>query len=271
MVKQTPVRNRTVIQEAEPNQVEDQLGQLQQQFDLLKAQVRQAQQLSSLGTAATTIAHEVNNLLTPILGYAEFAVNTDDAALHKKALTRTIANVRILIGMSERILRLGAAKTRSVEDVSLGRVVQDAIDSLCRDLGKDSISVTIDVPESLTASADALQVQQVLFNLFLNAREAMVKHHGGRLRIAARRTDDHVVIEVHNTGDAIPPDVLPTIFDAFSSSKPVLRGGKERCGGLGLALCRDLMEENEGSISVTSTPEAGTTFRLTLPVATERS
>ena len=81
------------------------------------------QQLSSLGTAAATIAHEVNNLLTPILGYAEFAVNTDDTDLHKKALARTVKYVRILIGMSERILRLGAAKPRSVENVSVRCVV----------------------------------------------------------------------------------------------------------------------------------------------------
>ncbi len=267
MVKQTPLRTRTVLEETDANRVEDHLGQLQQQFDLLKAQVRQAQQLSSLGTAATTIAHEVNNLLTPILGYAQYAVKTDDTELHKKALTRTVTNVRILIGMSDRLLRLGAAKPRSVENVGIAGVVQEAIDSLCRDLGKDSISLSIDVPESLTASADALQVQQILFNLFLNAREAMVKHHGGRLNISGKRADDHVVIEVHNTGDAIPPEVLPTIFDAFSSSKPVKHDGKERCSGLGLALCRDLMEENEGSISVTSTPETGTTFRLTLPAA----
>jgi len=268
MVKHTPVRTRTAVEEVDANRVEDQLGQLQQQFDLLKAQVRQAQQLSSLGTAAATIAHEVNNLLTPILGYAEYAVNTDDTELHKKALSRAATNIRILIGMSERLLRLGAAKTRNVERVDVGHVVRESIDSLCRDLGKDSISVTVDVPDSLAASADALQLQQVLFNLLLNAREAMLKHHGGRLKISAGTRGDCVVIEVHNTGDAIPQDVLPTIFDAFSSSKPVKRDGKERCGGLGLALCRDLMEENEGSISVTSTAESGTTFRLTLPVAT---
>jgi signal transduction histidine kinase len=73
-----------------------------------------------------------------------------------------------------------------------------------------------------------------------------------------------VVIEVSNTGPAIPPDILPHVFDAFESSKSAVNG-EAKCSGLGLALCRDLIEENDGTISVSSDAESGTKFIISLP------
>jgi len=269
MVKPTPVRTRTPAKDLSPAYIEQQLDALQNQFEALKAQVRQAQQLSSLGTAAAMIAHEINNLLTPMLGYAEYAVVSNDPEFQTKALTRTVRNVRKLIKMTDRILQLGAARTTKTERVFVRPAVEEGLESLCRDLRKDGITVDIDVPEERAVLADRLDLEQVLFNVFLNARQAMAKEHGGRLTITADRADDHVVITIHNTGDPIPPDVLPTVFDALATTKPTNREGKARCGGLGLALCRELMEENDGFISVASTPADGTTFRLTLPAESD--
>jgi len=267
MVKPTPVRTRTSVTGNTATHIEEHLEKLQDKFDDLKVKVRQAQQLASLGTAAATIAHEVNNLLTPMLGYAEYAVVSNDTEFQKKALTRTIKNVRRLIKMTDRILRLGAATETEAACVSVRALVDEGLESLCRDLRKDGINVEIDVPESLCVLADAADLEQVLFNLFLNARQAMAERHGGRLTITAQPSEEHVTIAVHNTGDAIAAGVLPTIFDTLATTKPTTREGKARCRGLGLALCRELMEENDGAISVTSTAEGGTTFRLTLPAA----
>ncbi len=268
MVKEPPLRLRSSAQDATPMDaasVEQRLARLSAQFDLLKAQVRQAQQLSSLGTAAATMAHEFSNLLTPILSYAEYAVNGDDTELMKKALTVTAKNTRILVRMCERILELNAASPPTLQSVSIHRVVKDALESLCRDLSKDGITVNVEVDESLTAWADPLQLQQVLFNLLLNAREAMAPAHSGRLAVSARRSGDKTCIRLHNTGPAIPADVLPHIFDALQTTKPGERDGRKRCGGLGLALCRDLVTENGGTIDVTSDDRNGTTFTLSLP------
>jgi len=85
--------------------------------------------------------------------------------------------------------------------------------------------------------------------------------------VTAARHDDQVFIEVRNTGEPIPSELLPQLFQPFQSSKPAERDGRMRCGGLGLALCRDLIEENEGSISVTSGPEQSTTFTVRLPLS----
>lgn len=250
--------------------IETQLAKLQAQFDLLKVQVRQAQQLASLGTAATTMVHEVNNWLTPILSYAKAALEANDVELHRKALTVTIRNVEVLVAMSERVLEISAARPPKRELVSVRAMAQDAAASLCRDLSKDGIRFSIDVEESITVWADALQLKQVFFNLFLNAREAMASVHSGRLTVSAKGEGQRVLIAVRNTGAAIPPDRLPHVFDPLHSSKAAERGGRNRCAGLGLALCRDLTEENGGTISVTSEANTGTTFTLALP-ATERN
>ena len=123
----------------------------------------------------------------------------------------------------------------------------------------------MNIDESLTVQADSLQLQQVLFNLFLNAREAMSAGHSGRLTISASRREDSIIIEIRNTGNSIPADLLPHLFEPFQTSKPVEREGRRRCGGLGLALCRDLIEENQGAIAVSSAPGETTTFTITLP------
>jgi len=263
MLKQPPARTRPT--ESVPAGVETHLANLETQLELLRTRVRQAQQLASLGTAAATIAHEVNNLLTPILSYAQAALDEGDVELQRKALTVTIKNVRMLVAMSDRVLQISAAKPACLQSVSVRTTVQDAIESLCRDLTKDGITLSNKVDEALTAWADPLQLQQVLFNLFLNAREAMASSHSGRLTVTGKRDGDRVVIEVKDTGKGIPPDLLPHIFDPLNSSKSTDRTSRDRCKGLGLALCRDLVEENHGTITVTSEIGAGTTFRIVLP------
>jgi len=263
MAKAPPTRTRP--SDAVVSPVEDRFAQLSAQLDLLKAQVRQAQQLANLGTAAAMLAHEVNNLLTPIRAYAEYALTSDDHELMRKALTVTNKNAHLMIAMSSRILEISSAKPQKTESVSVKVVIENALESLCREPSKDGIDLAITVDESLTVQADPLQLQQVLFNLFLNAREAMSGTHSGRLTISAARHEDNVVIEIRNSGDSIPVELLPCLFEPFQTSKPVEREGRSRCGGLGLALCRDLIEENGGTIQVTSDAESGTVFSITLP------
>ena len=263
MAKVSPTRTRSGAGIVSP--IEDRFAQLSAQFDRLKAQVRQAQQLANLGTAAATLAHEVNNLLTPIRAYAEYALTSGDQELMRKALAVTNKNAQMVIAMSTRILEISAAKPQKTERVVVRAVVEDALASMCRDLSRDGIDLTVRVDESLTVQVDPLQFQQVLFNLFLNAREAMSATHSGRLTISATRREDTIVIEIRNTGDPIPVELLPHLFEPFQTSKPVEREGRRRCGGLGLALCRDLIEENEGTITVTSDAERGTVFTILLP------
>jgi len=287
MIRQVSQKRKPAAEKAQGStSIDERFAALSAQFETLKAQVRQAQQLASLGTAAAMIAHEVNNLLTPILSYADFALQNDDPAMAKKALTITARNVRMLISMSGRMLELGAAKPQQSEKTDLRLAVTEALSSMCRDLEKDGITFAMNIEEGLCAMADPLQLRQILFNLFLNAREAMAAGHSGRLTVTASRRDasglpidnrspstasgpneNLVIIQVRNTGPAIPLELLPTIFEPLQTTKPAQRNGKVRCGGLGLALVRDLVRENKGTIEVQSSHEAGTTFAITLPAA----
>lgn len=247
--------------------VETQFDKLQSQLERLQLQVRQAQQVEVMGQATATIAHEVSGLLTPILGYAKKALADDDVALMRKALARTVTNAEMLVAMSNRLLGLTSAKPTQRQPTPLRPIVDEALASLCRDLSKDGIGIRIEIPDGLAAQVDALQLQQVLFNLFLNAREAMSAAHSGRLVINAESTGRETVLRIRNSGPPIPSDVLPHVFEPFQSTKPAERNGRAKCGGLGLALCRDLVHENDGTISVESELESGTTFTITLPSA----
>ncbi len=266
-MKRQPPSNRNPDKTPPPQTLEDHVTQLGSQLELLKTQVRQAQQMASLGTAAAMLAHEVNNLLTPILSYSTSAMQTEDIAFARKALSVTAQNARMLISMSSRMLELGAAKPHEREIVDVQKAVAESRASMCRDFEKDGTSFAMKIEEGLSVFADPLQLRQILFNLFLNAQEAMAATHSGRLTVTANRlaANNLVTIEVRNTGPVIPPDLLPNIFEPFQSSKPALRNGKARCSGLGLALVRDLVRENDGTIDVSSNEKDGTTFRITLP------
>lgn len=269
----TPVRTRSrhageeLAGAANVSAVEAQLAALQARLDTLRAQVRQAQQLAHLGTAAATIAHEVNNLLTPIYSYAKYALEADEPDLYRKALTVTCRNTQMLVAMSERVLSISAAKPAAPQAVKVREAALLASESLCRDVRKDGLTLVVEVDDDIVVQADPLHVQQVFFNLFLNARSAMAPQHQGRLVVCAGAADDRVRITVRDTGPGIAPELLPHIFDALQSSKPLTAEGPQRCAGLGLALCRDLVTENGGTIVADSVPGGGTTFTIDLPAA----
>jgi signal transduction histidine kinase len=290
MIRQPPSVRRQPAPSPKPqSSIEEQVVNLAAQLETLRTQVRQAQVVASMGTVAATIAHEVNNLLTPILAFADSALQSDDVALSRKALDVTVRNSRMLISMSGRLLELAAPKPQHKERTDVRLAVNDALSSLCRDVEKDGIKFSMKVEEGLCVLADPHQLRQILFNLFWNAREAMASTHSGRLTVTASREqgnqaarkqnagraidnrkstiDNSVLIEVRNSGPVIAPELLPNIFEPFQSSKPAMRDGKLRCNGLGLALVRDLVRENDGGIDVTSNEQTGTTFRISLPIA----
>lgn len=240
---------------------------LEQRFAQLKAEVRQAMQLSTLGTATAVWAHELHNLITPMLSYAQYALAGNDVELMKKALSITVANSRTVMAMSDRILGLSARKTTPIpENVAVAPAVEHAAECLGRDLNRDGINLTVDVPPQLQAWIDPHCFQQILFNLILNARDAMATTGGGQLTIKARGSDrDEVTMTVADTGPGIPREQLDHVFDPFISTKPATREGKVRCGGVGLSVSRDLIEEAGGQISVESKPGRGTVFLIRLP------
>jgi signal transduction histidine kinase len=125
--------------------------------------------------------------------------------------------------------------------------------------------VNIRIPEDLRVWAVPVQIQQVLMNLILNAREAMLPR-GGILNIKATENSDAVQIEITDTGCGIESDDLRNVFDSFFTTKTDRSSASQHSGsGLGLAFCKKIIDAHGGCISVESQPDQGSTFTITLP------
>jgi len=232
----------------------------------LQSQLIQLQLLANIGAASYMIAHEINNLLTPLASYAALALkNSDDRSLAEKALDKTIRGCERATKVMESILAMANNQKQEKENVRLSTLVEGVFTCLCRDFAKDSITVKIQIPEDLNVWAVPVQIQHVLMNLILNARDAMLPR-GGILTIEAKESEDATCIKVTDTGCGIKPVNLKKIFEPFFTTKTGKESSPECSGsGLGLAFCKKIIETHEGCISAESEQRHGSTFIITLP------
>lgn len=242
----------------------------QRENSALKSQLCRLQPLANIGSASSMIAHEINNILTPLGAYAALALrNLDDQALVEKALEKATLNCTRASRVMETMLSLANGRQQSKEQVQVKDLVDEVFTCLCRDFAKDRINVTRDIPTDLMLWAVPVQIQQVLMNLILNAREAMLPQ-GGSLTIQAKQSGNGIVIEIADTGHGIKPTDLENVFEAFYSTKDSTDINEECFGtGLGLAFCRLVIDAHDGNISVRSKVAQGTTFSITLPAPPE--
>lgn len=242
------------------------LEQTEEENSALKAQNTQLQALANLGSATCMIAHEINNLLTPLANYAALAVqNPQDRELSEKALEKTVRNCQRAANVMQSMLALVNGQSQQREDVAVQAMVEEVFTCLCRDFTKDRITVQTQIPESLQVRCVAVQIQQVLMNLILNAREAMLPG-GGTLKVTAASDGKYVEIAVADTGRGITPENLRNIFRPFFTTKTGKNRPTDGSGsGVGLAFCRRVVEAHGGDITVQSTSGQGSTFTVMLP------
>jgi signal transduction histidine kinase len=240
---------------------------LERQLELLEEELRRTQRFAALGELTSTTTHEFNNILTTILNYAKLGLRHKDEATRDKALTKILeASQR-----AEKITNgvLGMARNRSTERVptDLAKLVEESLVLLEREMRKYRISVEVSIEPAPLALTCGNQIQQVLLNLLTNARQAMP--NGGRviIRVAPDEAAGTVDLTIRDTGTGIPADKLPHIFDRYYTTKR----GPDESGkggtGVGLSMCREIIEQHQGRIRVESTPGVGTAFTLKLPVA----
>lgn len=232
----------------------------------LQSEIIGLQALANIGTATCMIAHEINNLLTPLGSYAVLALgNPDDKALAEKVFNKTVANCQRASQVMESMLALANGETQDRQNISLRELVDGIFNCLCRDFAKDGITVNIDIPQELTLWAVPAQMQQVFMNLIINARDAMLDS-GGVLTIKAEHQEDSITLRVADTGYGIEPNNLEMIFEPFfTTKKDRANASAQSSCGLGLAFCRRIIDDHNGSIGVESQPNAGTTFTIILP------
>src|SRR5437868_5203557 len=234
--------------------------------DQLRLQLLQAQRLSSVGALASSVAHEFNNILTTIINYAKLAVKAEgnDAA-------RTQALEKILKGSQRAALiinsMLGFARNSATvrEMTDIVALVEEVLVLTEKDLSKHRIQVEKKFHGRPKAPVVAAQLEQVLINLVINARQAMPR--GGRLRLEARENPRSGMIEIKvaDSGVGIPPDRLRLIFEPFFTTKEPDENGHGGTG-LGLSVCRQIIEQHHGRIRVESVVGKGATFTVKLPL-----
>jgi len=247
------------------------LARQEQENHALKSENTQLQALANLGSATSMIAHEINNLLTPLASYAALAVrNSEDKELVAKVLDKTMRNCERASKIMTSMLAVANGQTQDSEMVSVSALVDEVFTALCRDFAKDGITVSTDVPDDLQMRCVPVQIQQLLMNLILNARDAMLPG-GGTLKVATGQDEQHVHLTVSDTGKGIPASDIENIFTPFFTTK----AGEDRPtsysgSGVGLAFCKRVVEAHGGDISVDSAPGHGSQFRVRLPKSPPR-
>jgi PAS domain S-box-containing protein len=237
-------------------------------------QLLQAQKIEAVGRLAGGVAHDFNNLLTAITGYTDLLLSRTDLG---EGVSDDLTNIRRAADQAAALTRqlLAFSRRQPLEKKThdLNGVVQDMEAMIRRLIGED-IDLETELAEgAVCASADAGQIEQVVLNLAVNARDAMPD--GGRLVVrtdvveldeeSTRAVHDarpgrFVRISVEDNGCGIPPDVVDQIFEPFFSTK-----GPGKGTGLGLSVVYGIVRQHDGWINVYSEPEQGTVFRIYLP------
>lgn len=241
----------------------DRLAAAEAHFAQAKEGLEQMQRLATLGTLSAMVAHEFNNILAPIIGYAQLALaNPEDAELTRKALEKALSGSQRAEAIATSLL--GYSRDDEDNDHVL---IKDAVDAvlsyLTRSLDHDRIELIVDVAE-IAVAMPRVNLEQVLLNLILNARKAMQKR-GGTLKIRAKTVQNNVHIDLSDTGRGVPAQIVDHLFEPFITHDPEPEQENTKGSGLGLSICKDLVTKAGGSLSFDSTPGEGTTFHLTLP------
>jgi len=233
---------------------------LSQQPDLADYQ-RQAM----LGSLSAMVAHEFNNLMTPVLARAQDALLRNDVADMRKALACTVGQTQRAMEITRRLLALADGRQAPRETCRVAEAAADALAAMARPLEKDAIEYRADIPEDLAVQAQPVLFVQVLLNLLLNARQAM-QERGGRLTLRARREGDEVVIEVIDSGIGIAPQRIEREINPFLAADPQEQPCDWQRIGLGLNVCRMIAQHHKARLEAFPNPGPGVTFRLRWPM-----
>ncbi len=249
----------------ELQQLRQENTQLRQTLVEMRSQLLQAQKLTSVGVLASSITHEFNNILMTVINYAKMGLRHKDPATRDKAFDRILNAGQRAAKITTGMLSYARGKASQREAFRLSQLVEDVLILVEKDLQVHRVRLEKALAEDVWAEVNSGQIQQVLINLIINARQAMGT--GGTLFLGVSQNSEAGTSEitVRDSGSGIPADKLPKIFDQFYSTKtPDAQG--QGGSGLGLALCKEIIDTHRGRIRVESTIGRGTTFTLRFPM-----
>ena len=244
----------------ERKRAEEEMRQLEQ-----KAQI--ASRLASVGEMSAGVAHEINNPLTGVIGYAQLLLDREDIPSDIRSDLAAINEcAQRVAGIVHRLLAFSRQTKPERKLVDINELIESTLVLRVYHLTANNIKVTtrlaLDLPEIV---ADPGQLQQVFLNLIVNAETEMkLAHDKGRLTITTEKSDNTIKICFKDNGLGIKPELMNRIFDPFFTTREVGQGT-----GLGLSLCYGIVAEHKGKIYAESKPGKGATFVVELPVVTE--
>jgi signal transduction histidine kinase len=233
----------------------------------LQQQLLQAQKMSTVGALASSMTHEFNNILTTIINYAKLGLRHKDAATREKAFDKILSAGQRASKITTGMLSYARRGSDRREPTDLVALVQEVLVLVAKDLQVHRVRLQTNLEgQPVVAEVNAGQIQQVLLNLIINARQAM--DAGGQLTVQVKLSAEPGVgeIVVRDAGHGIPAETLRKIFDPYFSTKTADAQGQGGTG-LGLAMAREVIEAHQGRIRVESTVGQGTAFTLKLPLA----
>ncbi|MCC7292101.1 MAG: hypothetical protein IT449_08590 [Phycisphaerales bacterium] len=228
----------------------------------LAEQVRQADRLATIGRLAAGMAHEINEPLGAILGFAQLARKfsgvPDPVARDLQKIVQAALHAREFV---RKLMLFARQSPPSRTSVRLNEIVEESLVLLGSRLKESGVTVVRDLDQSgCTLSADAVQLHQLLVNLCVNAIQAMPP--GGTLTVRTQRVEDSVRVTVEDTGSGISPDIAGRIFEPFFTTKTAEQGT-----GLGLSVVHGIVTSHGGTIRFGSRPGGGTKFEISLPTS----
>jgi signal transduction histidine kinase/ActR/RegA family two-component response regulator len=233
---------------------------------VLERRMQQKEKSALLESLVGGIAHEINNKLSPIIGYVEL-LSHELSQLHT---TKDLGDYCLIIRDSamesakiiRQLLQLSRPHKMEMARCDLKQIVQDAVNLLRFRLRNLDCQINQSLPgDECLLMADSTQIKQVVMNLILNAADAMEDSPNRQLHLRILPSGKHFHLLISDTGHGIKPEHVARIFDPFFTTKTPDRGT-----GLGLSVCYSVVKQHHGDISVTSTFGEGSTFKMTLPI-----
>jgi len=232
----------------------------------LEQQAQMASRLATVGEMASGIAHEINNPLTAVIGYADLVLERDIPEEAKEDVRIIHNGAKRVADIVKRLLTFARQHQPERTYLDINDIIKTTLEFRAYELETSNIKVTTHLAHDLPRTmADAGQLQQVLLNLIINAETEMrLAHEGGKLSVKTGTVDDTIRISFKDDGPGIKKENLEKIFNPFFTTREVGKGT-----GLGLSLCHGIIAEHNGRIYAESKPGRGATFIVELPVITE--
>ncbi len=245
----------------------DCMEELRGQIQVLEQRLLEAQKASSLGELISTTTHEFNNILMTIINYAKMGARHKDDATRDKAFQKILTAGERAAKITHSVLGMARNRNLQFDAIDLESLIEETMVLLEREMQKYRIAVDYELGQVPAVRAIGNQIQQVLLNLLINARQAM--GNGGRLviRTALDAESNMVDLVVRDFGPGIEPRKLQRIFDPYFSTKDGPDDSGKGGTGLGLHACHKIILSHGGKIRVESTPGRGTAFTIKLPLA----